>query len=161
MPIAVDPNKTWLYILKMDRELPVEKRTKFWLRTINVKEEAEIQDAVAGFNPDENRVRVYSGTRVLTILRKGIDNWENLIDEEGNEVLCKKLNTGKRAGITVETVEDESLNWLKPEWRSELVEAIIERNTVTESESGNSSSPQGSSPESSPRTADAAAAQTV
>jgi hypothetical protein len=128
MPIALDPKATFEYILEDDRKLPEEDRTVFKLRGLTVSEEARVADSMISSVPGQEELSFRSGTHQLTVLRFGLRGWSNFKDSEGNEVPFE-LNSRHPRHIT-----DEALDRLLPKYRTELVNAIMERGTVTESE---------------------------
>lgn len=135
MPIAVDPTKTWEYILKCDRG--TDFPTRFVLATISVATEAYLQDSMATLNK-QGEVIVKSGTHTIEVLRAGLRGWHDFQDATGQLVPFKTDASKRMRGV--DPVSDESLAWLTPEWRKELADAIIERNTLSEGERKNSSS---------------------
>ncbi len=134
MPIAVDPTKTWEYILKCDRG--TDFPTRFVLAAISVADEARLQDAIAFVRDGATHIK--SGTHTLDVLRVGLRGWHDFQDATGQLVPFKTDASKRMRGV--DPVSDESLAWLTPEWRKELADAIIERNTLSEGERKNSSS---------------------
>ncbi|MDD5762175.1 MAG: hypothetical protein PHP88_06650 [bacterium] len=127
MPIAVDPNKSWEYVLLVDRELPPEQQTVFELKVLTARDLASIQDGSTTGNVDGS-LMFKSGTQTLRILDLGVSGWRNFKNESGAEVPFRD-NNGK----------PRSENWdvLRPEWRRELANAITEQNRLTEEERKN------------------------
>lgn len=124
MAIAVDPNRTFDYILKEDRDLPAEQQTVFKLKVLSARELARLEDSVSVMDKDGNwQVKV--GTKALEILSCGIKGWENLRN---------------RAGIFIpfSGIMDNNFDLLRPEWRRELADAITEQANLSEDERKNS-----------------------
>ena len=140
MAIPIDPSKTWDYVLKADRDAATP--TVFILATLDVGDEAEIQDRLVVVDAATKQTSIASGTQILTTLRKGLRGWRNFAFADGTEVPFK-TNPGLRSrGVAPPT--DETLGYLSSADRKELAEAIIERNTATEDERKDSSSERAS-----------------
>lgn len=135
MPVAPNPNSTFDYVLKCDRDKPVEDQTVFKLSVLNAAEYAEIEDSTV-VGDREHGFRTQSGSTILRVLRLGLRGWSNLRNEEGEEVTfaTRTVNGGRRGAVQQPT--DETLSRLLPAWRRELCNAITEGNTVDEDEAG-------------------------
>lgn len=127
MAIAIDPNKTFEYVLLCDRELPPEEQTIFHLKALSARELAEIQDKAARADMDGN-FEFRSGSQTLRILEIGVRGWKNLRDAQGNEIAFRE-NNGRPRG--------ENWDLLLPEWRRELANAITEQNRISGAERKN------------------------
>lgn len=134
MPIAIDPKKTWDYILKAERG--TDAPTTFHLATLTVGEEAALQDKLVAVK--DGAAQVASGTHTLEVLRIGLVGWSGFRFGDGTEAPFT-VNQG-RSVRGRKMVSDESLDLLAPADRKELAEAIVERNTIAETERKNSSS---------------------
>lgn len=134
MPIAIDPKKTWDYILKAERES--ESPTVFHLATLTVAEEAALQDKLVAVK--DGAAQVASGTHTLEVLRIGLVGWSGFRFCDGTEAPFKTDPGRKVRGRAM--VSDESLDLLAPADRKELAEAIVERNTIGEADRKNSQS---------------------
>lgn len=132
MPIAIDPTKTWDYILKCDRG--TDNPTVFVLGALTVADEAALQDRMVSIK--DGTTQVASGTHTLDVLRRGLRGWKDFITSGGDLVPFKTDASRRTRGV--DPVSDESLAYLSPEHRRELAEAIIERNTMSEAERKNS-----------------------
>lgn len=90
MAIALDPNRTWDYILEADRELPKSGQTTFHLRSLTPSELAEVNDL--GFmhqvqgGKRTGEVRATPAAQVLRTLQCGLTGWTNLLDSKGKQV---------------------------------------------------------------------------
>lgn len=126
MPIALDPRQEFDYVLQCDRALPVDQQTVFVLRGLTVAEEARIEDSLAVLA--DGGVSMRSGEQKLQILRMGLRGWRNFRRADGTEVPFQKVN-GHPGHVT-----DASLDFLAPEWRTELANAITERGKLTPAE---------------------------
>jgi hypothetical protein len=128
MPIALDPKSTFEYVLVDDRELPKEQQTTFELRGLTVSEEASVTDSMILAHGGVEEMSVRAGTHALTVLRYGLRGWRNFHDADGNAV---EFETGRGHP---KQVTDACLDRLLPKYRQEIMQAILDRGTVTESE---------------------------
>ena len=128
MPVAVDPNKSWEYVLACDRELPPEQRTVFELKVLTARALATIQDGATTGNVDGS-LMFKSGSQTLRILDLGVCGWRNFKDADGADVPYRENNGKPRP---------ENWDCLRPEWRVELANAITEQNRLSEEERKNS-----------------------
>lgn len=128
MPIALDPKRIERYVLKCDRELPVEKQTVWLLRPLKVREMAAVKNEALVMDQKTQELRSHSGTSELTIVQRGLVGVENFKDADGVDV--KFLLSG---GV----VADAFLDRLANDWRVELSNAISRLSEVLESDRGN------------------------
>lgn len=128
MVIAIDPSKTFDYVLLCDRANPPEEQTVFQLRVLSARELAEIEDGAIR-SDREGKLEYLSGSQTIRILNYGLRGWRNFRDAAGNEVPFRE-NNGKPRG--------ENWDCLLPEWRRELANAITEQNRISETERKNS-----------------------
>ncbi len=136
MPIAIDPAKTWEYVLKSERES--SDPTRFILATLTVAEEANLQDRLVAVDGATKLTTVASGTHTLEVLRLGLRGWISFRFSDGREVPFE-TDAGRRfRGVCPPS--DKTLGYLSPADRKELAEAIVERNATTEDERKNSAS---------------------
>lgn len=135
MPIAITPNSTFDYVLKLDRDKPEDERTRFKLRSLTAAEQAKVEDQSASLS-GENEIRVRSGSTVLEALKMALVGWEGFKDQQGNDVPFRST-TRKVNGVDVVQGDVANLDWLAPEWRRELAEAITARGRLTEEDRGN------------------------
>lgn len=134
MPIAIDPNATVDYILECDRKKEKEDQTVFELRWLTAQELARLEDgSLTSIMSKENRpeFQIHSGSMQIKTLQIGLVGWRNFRDKDGNEIDFKQRN---------DQCAKENLDYLHPQWRRELVEAITEMNQITEDETKNLSS---------------------
>lgn len=128
MAIAVDPNRTFDYVLKGDRKLPVEQQTVFKLKVLSAKELARLEDNISLM--DLNGVmQVKSGSIILETLRIGLRGWDTFHDKNGNLIEFRDNNGKPR---------DDNFDLLRPEWRRELANAITEQTKLSGDEIKNS-----------------------
>ena len=127
MPIAVDPNKSWEYVLLVDRELPPEQQAVFELKVLTARDQAALQDGATKGNIDGS-LEFKSGTQTLRILELGVRTWRNFKDAAGADVPYRENNGKPRP---------ENWDCLRPEWRRELANVITEQNRLTEEERKN------------------------
>lgn len=128
MPIALDPKATFDYVLMDDRSLPQEEQTVFQLRGLTVAEEARVADSMISSVPGQDELSIRSGTHQLTVLRFGLRGWSNFKDSSGSDIHFSVEQRHPRH------VTDEALDRLAPKHRQELVNAIMERGEVKQSE---------------------------
>jgi hypothetical protein len=128
MPIALDPKATFEYVLEDDQSLPKEDQTVFTLRGLTVAEEARVADSMISGLPGQDELSFRSGTHQLTVLRYGLRGWTGFLDGEGKPVAFETSNGSPRH------VKDSSLDRILPKYRTELVNAILERGSVNEAE---------------------------
>ncbi|MBI5427542.1 MAG: hypothetical protein HZA02_04595 [Nitrospinae bacterium] len=121
MAIAVNPNEKIRYILKGDRDLPVERQTVFLLKPLRAKDAARMQDGAAEIDIGKGRadstMRIMSGTQTLEALRSGLAGWENFKNAQGEEVVWRENNGEPRP---------EMFDLIAAKDRRELAERIIE-----------------------------------
>tara|TARA_R110002012_G_scaffold313109_4_gene524430 strand:- start:1385 stop:1780 length:396 start_codon:yes stop_codon:yes gene_type:complete len=129
-PIALDPKSTFTYVLADDRQLPEEDQTRFELRGLTVSEEAAVSDSMILAQSGMDELSFRAGTHQLTVLRKGLRDWANFKDAEGAEIPFKRQK-GHPPCVT-----DECLDRLLPRHRQEIMNAILERGSVS-TEEGN------------------------
>lgn len=134
MPIAIDPAKTWEYVLKSERD--AADPTRFILATLTVAEEANLQDRLVAVDGTTKLTTVASGTHTLEVLRLGLRGWSGFRFADGREVPFETNAGLKFRGIAPPS--DKTLGYLSPADRKELAEAIVERNTATDDERKNS-----------------------
>jgi len=127
MPIAIDPNKSWEYVLLVDRELPPEQQTVFELKALSARELATIEDGSVR-SDREGKLEYLSGTQTIRILELGVRGWRNFKDPAGTDVPFRENNGKPR---------HENWDLLRPEWRRELANAITEQNRLSEEERKN------------------------
>lgn len=132
--IAIDPRETWDYVLKAERE--TADPTVFVLGVLKVADEAALQDRLAVIK--DGATTIASGTHTLEVLRRGLRGWRGFRFTDGRDVPFETNNGLKRDGVAPAT--DATLDYLPPDVRKELAEAIIERNRITEPERKNFSS---------------------
>jgi len=128
MPIALDPKATFEYVLEDDRKIPEEDRTVFTLRGLTVAEEARVADNMIASIPGQEELSFRSGTHQLTVLRFGLRGWKNFKSSDEKDVPFE-MGRGNPRQVT-----DEALDRLLPRHRQELVSAIMDRGSISESE---------------------------
>jgi hypothetical protein len=140
--IALDPASTRRYVLRDERGLPPEEQSVFLLRTLSVRELAQIEDRAAGVShggeDGEQMIAVRSGSTRLEALRFGLVGWERVFDSKGGEVPFRGTKQ-KRNGVDFVQPDDETLGRIPPKYRLELAEEITEGSRLTQAERGNSS----------------------
>lgn len=122
MVIAIDPERTFDYVLQEEKEK--ENPTIFKLKILAARELAEIEDNVSSFvsGKGEVELRIRPGTEILQILRRGLKGWENFKDDKGKDIPFRENNGVPR---------EDNFDRLRPEWRREISNAITEMNTMS------------------------------
>jgi hypothetical protein len=124
MPIAVDPEQTWDFVVPSERDLPEESQTVFILKPLDLRAEkrmAELsrgQENVAGASE--------AGTYVL---KMGLAGWRNFRNTKGEAINFDVGRDGHPTDVTLGRIDLSS--------RMELVKAILYRNGITEDEQKN------------------------
>jgi hypothetical protein len=148
MPIAVNPNKEWSYILECDRQS--ERPTVFKLRALKVRDGVKLNNILAecvdlgkitGKELSESEMVSALKPGAITAMqnaniervRLGVVGWEDFLDESGAPVPFKRDADGR--------LSEESLEWLSSIGAiAELAQAIVNRNVVTVADLGKSQS---------------------
>lgn len=125
MPIALDPKATFEYVLEDDRSLPEDEHTVFTLRGLTVAEEAKVADSMISSIPGQEELAFRSGTHQLTVLRHGLRGWRGFRKADGSSVAFETTSGNPKS------VTDTCLDRLLPKYRTELVNAILERGSVS------------------------------
>jgi hypothetical protein len=128
MPVAIDTEETFDYVLKCDSELPEDDpgRTVFHLGTLSARKYAQLQDgSISWVGTEEREARVKSGTTELAVLMEGVKGWSNLKKSNGEEVIYKYASLEKL------------LSHLKPSHRTELAEVILNGSELSEEDEKN------------------------
>jgi len=133
VPIALDPRRETKYVLACDRALPAEKQTKFVIRPLTIRQHAEWQDSIMGYDAETKEVKTNYYSNILTLLRFGLIGCNDFFDSEGREVRFSMKN---------HVVADDFLERLSPEHRYEIATAIKDLSTPSESDLGGLSSAQ-------------------
>lgn len=83
------------YVCKCDAGLPVKEQTKFKVRFLTIKEQAELRDdmyRVSGFG-EKRQEKLMTGSVALKALIKGILGWENFkYDDTGEDIPFNEEN---------------------------------------------------------------------
>jgi len=147
MPIAITPASTWDWQLEEDRAEDGsidESKTVFVLGALTAAQEATVEDmggelVYDSANPTAGEVvgRIRRGSSTLQILRFGLRGWRNFSLENGAD--AKWESEGKNR------CSKQSMDYLSSEHRTQIANAITERQRVTPLE-GNSSRPSSASP---------------
>lgn len=138
MVIARSVSETFPYVCLSDRELPKQQQTVFRLRRLPALLALSL-DNLHDASADGTRVTLRMGDQRKVILLAGIAGWENLTDSAGAPVEFKSA-VGDRSvcGLPVKNPAREDLVDLLPqEIAEELVSAIRDGNTFTESDAKN------------------------
>lgn len=113
------------YIPDGQDDVPLEERTVFLCKFLDVNESAQITDSVytaKGFGAKREEL-LRAGTQDLNVLRKGLVGWKNFFYEDGTEVeweeVPRNISKQKRSEIM-----DRNLNKIPPETRSGIADFI-------------------------------------
>lgn len=136
MAIALDPNRTFDYVLKCERALPREQQTTFHIRPLTAMEMRHLKNAAVSIDQLTQQARSYLGDLRWLALKAGLVGWTNFKRADGTDVLCEKTRQNV-LGRNTECVTDACLDLLQDEWRDELAEAVQEFNTLTRDDAKN------------------------
>jgi hypothetical protein len=78
------------YILEVDRDLPVEQQTKFFIKPLSARQNAALQDGMKFSKKEDGATIENIGTHTLEILKAGLVGWDNFNDAEGNPIKFTK-----------------------------------------------------------------------
>ena len=101
------------YVLEVDRDLPVDEQTKFFIKPLSAKQNAAIQDGMKFSKSEKGAVIDNIGSHTLDTLKSGLVGWENFNDADANPIKF------------VKNMED-NIDKLCVEYRYELSGAIME-----------------------------------
>lgn len=107
-------DKVYEYIPIVERG--EEKPFTVSVRPLKPKEYAQTEDYMARINKDES-LSFTTGTFNWLVVKKGIVNWKNLIDEDNKEIAPIKSADG--------TISDESLNLIPADILTEIANVIL------------------------------------
>lgn len=124
MAIAIVPEKRWPYVLKADRDKPVEQQTTFHLKALSRREMAVVLSTIGNDKP------VHAQQAAMEL---GIAGWDNYPHPETGAPIPFETKDGKP--------DPANLEWIPFDLWDELSTAIIKRNELTEEDRKNSSSP--------------------
>lgn len=122
MAIALNLEKKE-YILEIDRDVEVEKQTKFFIKPLSAKQSAAIQDSMK-ISKEGNATIDNIGSYTLDILKSGLVGWDNFVDSEGNQIKFSKH-------------QDDNIDRIPLEYRYELSSAIMELSNLGEDKEKN------------------------
>jgi hypothetical protein len=121
MVIAMNPGATWEWVAPEDRALPEAQQTVWTLRSLDVRQQATINDA--SYSVQDDAVRFGSMQRLT--LAYGLVDVRNFRDAAGLEV---KLEFTR--GAHGQIVSDGSLSKVPASVRSAMAEAITQGNRL-------------------------------
>lgn len=140
MAIGLNPEKERVFLLKEDRELPVDQQTRWFFKLLRYDAYVRSQDGLVEFRgdpkTDDQRTIVLSGSQESTILCEGLIRCENFRDEDGTEL---QVPEGRDKNNKM-----KFLSYLKPAWRRELAQAILGDSDLGEAKEKPSNSQSGS-----------------
>lgn len=121
------------YVLKSDRDKPLEEQTVFRLKPLSFREKSECERVEITVDRDGHSHhaidRMGLARKVLTY---GLCGWRNLLDAQGKPVEFRRVSEGGRFALP-----EDMLNLILP-WAVELANAITDRSEVTEEAAKNS-----------------------
>lgn len=88
MAIALDPARTWDYVLRADRELQEEERTVWKMRTLSQRASMKMVDRLI-VSDDGSASMGGMGTQSLDIVLDGLVGWTNFPDSAGEPIEAK------------------------------------------------------------------------
>lgn len=137
MARAIDPRKTFDYVLRRDRALPEDApdRTVWKLRPLTASELATIKDnAITYVERGEagREMRLHSASSRRRVLLLGLNGWEKFPGEDGPVKFV-----GTRNGTAIEAT-DADLDRIPDEDRDELANAITAAGTLDQEALGKS-----------------------
>ena len=136
MAIALDPNRTFDYVLKCDRGLPREQQSVFHIRPLSALEMRHLKNAALTIDQVTQQAHSYLGDLRYLALRAGLVGWSNFKRADGTEAVFERTRQNL-LGRSGEVVTDACLDLLRDEWRDELAEAVQEFNTLTRDDAKN------------------------
>ena len=85
MAIALDPARTWDYVLKSDMDLPKEEQTVWKMRTASQRMTLEIYDSV---RMEDGEMKLVVGEAALSrkVVSDGLCGWENWNSSDGTPI---------------------------------------------------------------------------
>lgn len=124
MAIALDPKRTWDYVLEEERKLHAAEQTVFKLRALTPAELAEVADSGFVHYMGGKEVRATPSKQVLMTLRAGLVGWTRFKKADGSE-------------LEAPDSADERIAYLSEEHRIEIAREIRFGGQMTKTE-GNS-----------------------
>ena len=147
MPVAIDRDKTWDYVLEEDRLVPDPEKpgettknpkpTVFTLGALTLRDRQMIKDKSITFDQEAKHGTLYQGTTELTILRLGLRGCRDFFDADGNEIAFETEPNAKGKGASRTQVTDRFLERLSDKHLAEIAGEIQLRNSLTEDEAKN------------------------
>lgn len=132
MPIALDPNRTTEYALKSDRAedgTPKPDATVFELRSLTVRERAEVADAFYGATPDGGIAYTPHQAKLLAA-RRGLAGWRGFRIAAGGAFEPRREN-----GRTVNV--GDALERLAIAHVVEIGDEVLRMSKLSEDDAGN------------------------
>lgn len=114
MPIALDPKRTTVYVLKAEREQP--EPTQFTLRALTARERADVADQ--GTLTSEGEWSINAVAQRNRRVWYGLTGWENFKSSKGTEIVFDPKNAAR-------------LDYLDDDTLAELSAAIRDLSEVT------------------------------
>ncbi len=122
MTIAVSKNKIHEYILKSHKELPETERAVFSLKTLTARKFARVLKLFEDIQKDKKSGIDKLNEAVIDIFRIVLKGWDNLFDDDGNQVFYSYNDI------------DKILDCLSLAELYELVEGVMECNGLSETQ---------------------------
>ena len=125
--IGCSPKKVREYILKENRDCPPEDQVIWGFRALSADGYYQIQDALVELHSDQagdqrrTRTAIHTGSQERRVLMECFVSVKNYFDEDGTE---RAWPEGRGSAVT--DARMEFLSTMRPAWRRELAEVILE-----------------------------------
>lgn len=126
--LATSTGTTVRFIRRDDRGKPADQQTTFILKSLCARARMLVLDHMVSIDEDSGVQMANPGTGMLAACQYGISDWENLLDEQGRQVHCKRRRRGPD-----EVLADESLNRIA-DGIMELGAEIVQMNRIGDEE---------------------------
>lgn len=125
MVIPLDPKQQLTFVCEADRELPEEEQTRFTIRALSAREQAQVQNESVAVSAGggETSTTVKTGAWAIAVLNLGLLGWENFPPGEAADLEFKA-----QGGGTSRKVSDATLSRIPSTVRNELAAAIWDGN---------------------------------
>lgn len=126
--IALDPQATFTYILKSQRDDEEGDQVVWELKHLSAKEEAFLEDKLGHVRDGDFHVKIGSQNRLA--LDIGLVSVSNFLDASGNDVRVERSSV-KMHGF-VKPLKDEFVDRIPKEVRAELSQVILNGSSLDE-----------------------------
>lgn len=126
--LATSTGTTLRFVRREDRDKPLDQQTTFILKSLCARARMIVLDHMVAIDNDSGIQIANPGTGMLAACQYGIEDWENLLDENGRQVHCKRRRRGPD-----EVLADVSLDRIAAALM-ELGAKIVEMNKIGDDE---------------------------